>query len=81
MTHMTSTALIIDVLGGNQKVAAMTGASPGSVSGWRRGKFPAATYVVLRGKLTRMGFSAPDSLWSMRSKPKAKRKQRRNTRQ
>ena len=77
MTHMTSTALIIDALGGNQKVAALTGASPGSVSGWRNGKFPAATYVVMHKKLSRMGFSAPDSLWSMRPKPKVKRKQRR----
>jgi hypothetical protein len=74
MSNITSTTLLIDVLGGNKKVAAITGATPGAVSGWRKSKFPAATYVVLKGKVQKMGLSAPDTLWSMRPKPKRKAK-------
>jgi len=74
MSQISSTNVLIDVLGGNQKVAAITGATPGSVSGWRNGKFPAATYVLMQKKLRKMGLSAPDTLWSMRTKPRHKAK-------
>jgi len=71
MSQISSASVLIDVLGGNQKVAAMIeGATPGAVSGWRKGKLPAATYVVLKGKVRKMGLSAPDTLWAMRPRPK-----------
>ena len=72
MSQISSTSVLIDALGGNQKVAAITGASSGSVSGWRKSKLPAATYVVLKQRISKMGLSAPDTLWSMRPKPKRK---------
>jgi len=73
MSKITATAVLIDVLGGNKKVAAITGASPASVSGWRKGKLPAATYVQLRKKITKMGLSVDDDLWSMRPRPRTRR--------
>ena len=74
MSQISSTNVLIDALGGNQKVAAITGASAGSVSGWRNSKFPAATYVIMQKRLRKMGLSAPDTLWSMRTKPKRRSK-------
>ena len=71
MSNIASTSVLIDALGGNQKVAAITHSSPNAVSGWRRGKLPAATYVAIQKKVRKMGLSAPDSLWAMR-KPKRK---------
>ena len=73
MSMITSTGVLIDVLGGNQKVAAITGSTPSAVSNWRKTKLPAATYVVLRGKIERMGLQVRDDLWAMRSKPRRKR--------
>jgi hypothetical protein len=75
MSNITSSSVLIDVLGGNQKVAAITGSKPGAVSGWRNGKLPAATYVVLQKRIRKMGLRAPDTLWSMRPKPKRGAKQ------
>ena len=69
MSIITSTRIAIDALGGNQKVATLTGSTPGAVSNWRKTKFPAATYVVLRTQLQRMGLDARDDLWAMRVKP------------
>jgi len=70
MSNITSSSVLIDVLGGNQKVAAITGSKPSAVSGWRNGRLPAATYVVLQKRIRKMGLNAPDKLWSMRPKPK-----------
>ena len=74
MSNISSTSVLIDALGGNAKVAAITGSTTNAVSGWRRGKFPAATYVVLRKRIKKMGLSAPDTLWSMRPKPRKARR-------
>ena len=74
MSTLPTTSLVIDALGGNQKVAELTGATHGSVSGWRKSKFPAATYVMLKKRIKKMGLSAPDTLWSMRRRPKRKAK-------
>jgi len=73
MSNISSTSLLIDVLGGNQKVAAITGSTPQAVSNWRKGKLPAATYLVLRKRITRMGLIAPDNLWAMRPAPRRSR--------
>lgn len=70
MSTLPTTSLVIDALGGNQKVADFTGATPGSVSGWRKSKFPAATYVMMKKRIKKMGLNAPDNLWSMRAKPR-----------
>jgi len=73
MSNIVSTSVLIDVLGGNQKVAALTGATPGAVSNWRKTKLPAATYVMLQKRLKKMSLTANDSLWAMRrAKPGAK---------
>jgi len=73
MSQITSTAILIDVLGGNQKVAAMTGSKPSAVSNWRKSKLPAATYVVLNAKIQKMGLSVSPDLWSMRPRPRTRR--------
>ena len=73
MSMITKPGMLIDVLGGNQKVAAITGSTPSAVSNWRKTKLPAATYVVLRNRIKRMGLDVRDELWAMRSKPRRKR--------
>ncbi len=63
---LRNTAEVIDALGGNQAVGAITDATPQAVSNWRSFKsFPAKTYVVLQTALSRLGKSAPPSLWGM----------------
>jgi hypothetical protein len=38
-----------------------------AVSNWRSaGRFPANTYILIRGELKKIGRRAPDSLWSMK---------------
>lgn len=71
---ITSTRVLIDVLGGNQKVAQLTGSTASAVSNWRKTKLPAATYVVLRGKIDSMGLQVRDELWAMRLNPKRRAK-------
>ena len=76
MSTITSASILIDVLGGNHKVAAITGSRPNAVSNWRKSKLPAATYVVLRTKIERMGLQVRDELWAMRPKPRASRRKK-----
>jgi hypothetical protein len=73
----TSTNQIIEALGGNAAVAALTGRWPGAVSNWRSLEhFPANTYVIMRDALLALGHEAPpDWLWDMA--PRAHRKPRR----
>lgn len=60
----TPSSEIIDALGGTAAVCLLTGASPGSVSNWRRfGKFPAGKFVRMRDALRAKGIDAPPSLW------------------
>jgi hypothetical protein len=67
--------LVIDALGGNQKVATLTEATGKVVSHWRSTrKFPANSYVAIKEKLKAMGLSAPDELWAMRSNKRPKLK-------
>jgi len=70
---LTTTSRVIDRLGGNKDVAALTGSTDKAVSNWRRSKFPAASYVTLKGTLMDMGLHAPDTLWTMRTKPRRKK--------
>jgi hypothetical protein len=73
----TSTTQVIEALGGNAAVAALTGRWPGAVSNWRSLEhFPANTYVIMRDALLALGHEAPpDWLWDMA--PRAHRKPRR----
>ena len=73
----TSTNQVIEALGGNAAVAALTGRWPGAVSNWRSlDHFPANTYVIMRDALEALGHEAPpDWLWDMA--PRAHRKPRR----
>ena len=79
MSTITSASILIDVLGGNHKVAAITGSRPSAVSNWRKGKLPAATYVILRTKIERMGLQVRDELWAMRTKPRTIKAQKMKT--
>ena len=73
----TSTNQVLEALGGNAAVAALTGRCPGAVSNWRSLEhFPANTYVIMRDALLALGHEAPpDWLWDMA--PRAHRKPRR----
>lgn len=58
---------ILDVLGGNEKVAKLTGHKAKAVSAWRHvlEGLPSKTYVVLKHALREKGCEAPDELWGM----------------
>ena len=73
----TSTNQVLEALGGNAAVAALTGRWPGAVSNWRSLEhFPANTYVIMRDALLALGHEAPpDWLWDMA--PRAHRNPRR----
>lgn len=72
----TSTNQVLEALGGNAAVAALTGRQPGAVSNWRNlDHFPSNTYVVLGKALEALELEAPDWLWDMG--PRAHRKPRR----
>ena len=56
----TSTSQVIEALGGNAAIAALTGRWPGAVSNWRSlDHFPANTYVIMRDALLALGHEAP----------------------
>jgi len=62
---LTTSAAVIDRLGGNTEVAKITGARAKTVSMWRtveRG-FPPETYAVLSAALAARNLQAPLSLW------------------
>jgi hypothetical protein len=69
----TSTNQIIEALGGNAAVAALTGRWPGAVSNWRSlDHFPANTYVIMGKALEKLELEAPDWLWDMEPRPHRK---------
>jgi hypothetical protein len=75
MTHLSSTTEIIDLLGGNHVVAALTASTAKAVSNWRAaGTFPSNTFLLIKSELLRHGVTAPDHLWSMRELPVSRRK-------
>jgi len=77
MTNLPSVGLVITTLGGNSSVAELTHSNPKAVSNWKvSGKFPAATYVPIQERLTKMGLSAPSKLWGMRAAPRKKKKKK-----
>lgn len=55
---------VIDALGGNRAVEALTDSSPQTVSNWRNfGRFPSNMFVRMTAALAKQGLSAPVSLW------------------
>ncbi len=65
-----TTTEVINALGGNRGVAAITARKPGAVSNWRNFKtFPANTYLRLTTALAAIGKRAPASLWGMDDTP------------
>jgi hypothetical protein len=64
--ELTSTAAVMDALGGTRAVADITGRTYAAAFNWRSFKtFPADTYVALTVALRGAGCAAPDSLWGM----------------
>lgn len=65
---------VIEALGGNRAVGDLTTSNAKAVSNWRGSKFPAWTYLAIKGALKRTGKSAPDALWAM-NPPASKKRQ------
>lgn len=64
--ELTTTAEVIDALGGNPVVAKMTGRNAKAVSAWRSFEaFPPDTFLVLNDALASKKMAAPTSLWRM----------------
>lgn len=71
MQELTTTSEVIDALGGNRPVRALTGRTQDSaVSNWRAfGVFPPDTFVVMTSALARKGCKAPVGLWQQVEAP------------
>ena len=69
METLTSTAEVIDELGGNLAVAELfKDGRAKTVWHWRKtNSFPSNTYLAIREALLAKGKTAPDSLWGMRT--------------
>lgn len=66
LRELTTTAEVIDVLGGVAAVAELTGRRYGAAFNWKGFvKFPADTFVVMQDALRAAGCEAPVSLWGM----------------
>lgn len=62
--HLTTTAEVIDVLGGTNATSELTGRGANAVSNWRvSGEFPPSTYLLIGDKLRDLGMSADVGLW------------------
>jgi hypothetical protein len=62
---LTSARKVIEVLGGIDAVAQMTGRSYKTVSKWQTQfeSFPASTLVIMTRALAQLGHTAPHALW------------------
>jgi hypothetical protein len=58
---------VINLLGGKQAVASLTGVGITAIYAWPTRGFPPETYVVLMRALTSKGYTAPASFWRMRA--------------
>lgn len=69
---LTTTAEVMDALGGIRAVAALTGRKYTAAANWRRfPTFPSNTYVIMTDALRQVGYQAPHSLWGMESQQEA----------
>lgn len=67
LTQLDTAAQVLDALGGNKGVEALTASSQTRVANWRAaGCFPSNTYVAMIDALAAVGKSAPAHLWRMR---------------
>ncbi|KRR21313.1 hypothetical protein CQ14_06600 [Bradyrhizobium lablabi] len=68
MKTISNVAEIVEVLGGIERVAALTEAKDPAVWNWVYAfeAFPANTYFVLIEALKQRGYTAPPHLWKMR---------------
>ena len=64
MRTLTTTAEVIEELGGFPAIVALTGCSETAPYNWKNA-FPSKTYVVIQAALAERGYTAPDSLWNM----------------
>jgi len=65
-SELHTTSDVIDELGGNHVVAALTGSNAKAVSMWRTlGKFPWRTQMTITEALRERKKTAPNSLWGM----------------
>jgi hypothetical protein len=72
MIELSTTAQVMDALGGNVGVIALTGCKYKAVWNWRKApKFPANTYRAMIDALHARGFGAPASLWGMKQSAEA----------
>jgi hypothetical protein len=63
MARLSTIEGVIDILGGVDAVARMTGRGETAVYNWRAdGRFPASLYVAMTDRLPR-GVTAPAELW------------------
>lgn len=68
METLSTTAEVMDELGGNDAVAEITNSRPKAVWNWRKSEtFPSNTYVALTEALLAKGKTAPASLWGMKA--------------
>jgi hypothetical protein len=66
LRELTTTAEVMDALGGTHAVAAMTCRKYGTAWNWRGfDTFPPDTYVVMKEALAAKELTAPSSLWRM----------------
>jgi hypothetical protein len=67
ITRLNSIEEVIEALGGNREVAALTGRrSLHAVSMWKnRNSFPSSTLLIMRAALKARGKSAPSKLWGV----------------
>ena len=65
--ELTTTAEVIEALGGPQKVGMLTGRKTKAAWNWTTfDHFPPDTFLVMQAELERQCKSAPASLWRMR---------------
>lgn len=61
---LETTVQVLDALGGDRAVSALTGADYKNVETWKRSKtFPARYFLVMFWALRGTNYSAPPSLW------------------
>lgn len=65
-TEFSSTAEVIEALGGYRAAAQITGRKDSAAWNWHKfATFPSNTYVAMQEMLAEYGYSAPPSLWGM----------------
>jgi hypothetical protein len=67
MEQICTTVEVIEALGGNQAVAALTDSTNKAVSNWRKFEtFPSNTYLAITTALQAIDKTAPAALWAMK---------------